>query len=70
MPAQTTHDQIQARLLCVVGALELSWGRLIGNESLRARGERDRRLGRMWQEHSPTGAATMHRRTHHWAIGR
>jgi hypothetical protein len=63
MPAQTTRDHIQARLLCLIGTFELGWGRLIGNETLRARGERDRRLGLTWQAQTPT--TMMHRRTNH-----
>jgi uncharacterized protein YjbJ (UPF0337 family) len=43
------RDQIQGRLLRLVGALEQGWGWLIGDMTLCARGARDRRLGRMWQ---------------------
>ncbi len=63
MSAQTTRDHIQARLLCLIGALEVRWGNLLGSQSLRARGERDWRLGRMWQAHGTASAATMNRRT-------
>ena len=70
MSMHTTRDPIQAsllelieaRLLELVGTLELGWGRLIENESLRARGERDRHLGRAWLAGGSIGAASMHGR--------
>jgi uncharacterized protein YjbJ (UPF0337 family) len=58
-----TRDQVQGRLLRLVGTLEEGWGWLIGDETLRARGERDRRLGRMWQACNAASATAMHRRT-------
>ena len=72
-PMHTGRDPIQARLLDVVearllelvGTLELGWGRLIDNESLRARGERDRHLSRAWLAGGSIGAAPMARRQGH-----
>ena len=58
-----TRDQIQGRLLRLVGALEQGWGWLIDDQTLRARGERDRRLGRMWQAYSGTRTTTIYSRT-------
>jgi hypothetical protein len=43
------RDDIQCRLLQATGALERAWGRLTGDETLRARGERDRHLARLLQ---------------------
>jgi uncharacterized protein YjbJ (UPF0337 family) len=62
MSTQMTRDQIQGRLLRFVGTLEQGWGWLIDDQTLRARGERDRRLGRMWQAYSAASAPTMQRR--------
>jgi hypothetical protein len=43
------RDDFQYRLLQATGALERAWGRLTGDETLRARGERDRHLARLLQ---------------------
>jgi uncharacterized protein YjbJ (UPF0337 family) len=53
------REQVQGRLLRVVGALEQGWGWLTGDQSLYARGKRDRRLGRMWQAHCAVSSTTM-----------
>jgi len=58
-----TRNQIQGRLLRLVGALEQGWGWLIDDQTLCARGERDRRLGRMWQASSGTRATTIYSHT-------
>jgi len=43
------REDIQCRLLQATGALERAWGRLTGDETLRARGERDRHLAQVLQ---------------------
>jgi len=43
------RDEFQSRILLAAGALERAWGRLTGDETLRARGERDRYLARLLQ---------------------
>jgi uncharacterized protein YjbJ (UPF0337 family) len=57
-----SRDQIQGRLLRLVGALEQGWGWLIDDQTLRARGERNCRLGRMWQAYSGTCTTTIYSR--------
>jgi hypothetical protein len=64
MPPQTTRDQIKPDSYAS-SVLQVAWGKLIGNETLRARGEQDRRLGRMWRAYSVGGALTMRRRATH-----
>jgi uncharacterized protein YjbJ (UPF0337 family) len=54
-----SRDQFQGRLLRLVGALEQGWGWLIDDQTLCARGERDRRLGRMWQAYSATSTTAI-----------
>lgn len=45
------RDQIEGRWRQFVGALEQHWGRLIGDETLCVRGERDRWMGQMQQDY-------------------
>ncbi|TMH33726.1 MAG: CsbD family protein [Betaproteobacteria bacterium] len=44
-------DRVQGRLRRWVGVFEQGWGRLIGDETLRMRGERDSWMGRMQQDY-------------------
>lgn len=41
------RDRIEGRVRAFVGALEETWGRVIGDQTLRFRGERSRALGRL-----------------------
>jgi len=41
------RDRIEGRLRSLIGVLEESWGRVIGDQTLQFRGERSRSLGRM-----------------------
>ena len=44
--------EFQSRILLAAGAFERAWGRLTGDETQRARGERDRYLARLLQASS------------------
>jgi uncharacterized protein YjbJ (UPF0337 family) len=61
------REDFQSRILLAAGALERAWGRLTGDETLRARGERDRHLARLLQatSHVPNPATIAGRRSAH-----
>ncbi|HKW81315.1 MAG TPA: CsbD family protein [Casimicrobiaceae bacterium] len=41
------RDRIEGRLKAFIGAIEEGWGRVIGDQTLQFRGERERSLARM-----------------------
>ena len=53
------RDQVRGRLRQWVGAIEQGWGRLIADETLRMRGERDSWMGRMQHDHGPERDTTV-----------
>jgi uncharacterized protein YjbJ (UPF0337 family) len=54
-----TRDRILGGLQQFAGVLEQGWGWLISDETLRVRGERDRRIGRLRQRHDAASEATI-----------
>jgi len=52
------RDQVRGRLRQWVGAIEQGWGRLIADETLRMRGERDSWMGRMQHDYGPNRETT------------
>jgi uncharacterized protein YjbJ (UPF0337 family) len=50
---EMTRDRMVGGFQRLAGALEQGWGWLISDETLRIRGELDRRLGRARQEYDP-----------------
>jgi uncharacterized protein YjbJ (UPF0337 family) len=54
-----TRDRIVGGLQQFAGVIEQGWGWLVSDETLRMRGVRDRRIGRLRQRHDTGGETTI-----------